>query len=258
MLELLQFRHSPYSEKVRWALDVKRVPHSRRSLLPGPHMATVKRLTGHTFTPVLLHDGTALDGSARILDWLETHFPAPALMPADPALRAEAQRIQRWFDDDLTPRIRRPVLDALLQQPGYFASIFADGAPAFKRRAYACAVPFAAPLIRKGNGITGAGAVEDGLRAGDEALAFAAARGAASGYLCGSAFSVADLTVASTLAVLIRPADSPMSCPQPVARSTRELMDRFAGHPGAAWVRRIYELHRGARRDFDGASADAA
>jgi hypothetical protein len=36
-MELIQFRYSPYNEKVRWALDFKRVPHVRRSLLPGPH-----------------------------------------------------------------------------------------------------------------------------------------------------------------------------------------------------------------------------
>jgi glutathione S-transferase len=42
MIELLQFRHSPYNEKVRWALDLKRLPHRRRSLLPGPHMGVVK------------------------------------------------------------------------------------------------------------------------------------------------------------------------------------------------------------------------
>jgi hypothetical protein len=57
------------------------------------------------------------------------------------------------------------VLEALLRQPAYFARIFADGAPALVRRAYACVVPFAAPLVRKGNGITGADAVADGLRA---------------------------------------------------------------------------------------------
>jgi len=258
MLELLQFRHSPYNEKVRWALDIKRVPHRRRSLLPGPHIATLKRLTGHTVTPVLLHDGIALDGSARIIDWLEAQYGAPALMPSDPSLRDEALRVQRWFDDDLTPRIRRPVLDALLKQPGYFARIFADGAPALKRLGYACAVPLAAPSIRKGNGITGADAVEDGLRAATVALDFVAARSAATGYLCGDAFSVADLTAASTLAVLIRPVNSPMSCPQPVARSFRELMDHYADHPGAAWVRRIYDQHRDARSDFDGPSEEAA
>jgi hypothetical protein len=163
---------------VRWALDIKHVPHRRRSLLPGLHRATLKRQTGRTVTPVLLHDGIALDGSARIL--------------------------------------------------------------------------------AKGNGITGADAVEDGLRAATVALDFVAARGVATGYLCGNAFSVADLTAASTLAVLIRPVNSPMSSPQPVARGFRELMDRYADHPGAAWVRGIDEPHRGARSDFDGPSEEAA
>jgi glutathione S-transferase len=51
MIELLQFRHSPYNEKVRWALDLKRVPHRRRSLLPGPHMGVVKKLTGRATSP---------------------------------------------------------------------------------------------------------------------------------------------------------------------------------------------------------------
>ncbi len=258
MLELLQFRHSPYNEKVRLALDIKHVPHRRRSLLPGPHMGSVKRLTGHTMTPVLLHDGIALNESARIIEWLDTQHATPLLLPADPALREEALRIQRWFDDDITPRIRRPVLDALLQQPGYFARVFADGAPALTRMAYACAVPLAAPLVRKGNGISGSAAIEDGHRAATEALDFVAARSAATGYLHGQAFSVADLTAASTLAMLVRPLDSPMACPQPVARSFRVLMERYAQHPGAAWVRRIYAQHRGARSDFEGLSEGAA
>jgi len=254
MLELLQFRHSPYNEKVRWALDLKGVPHRRRSLLPGPHVPTLKRLTGRTTTPVLCGEGVLLDGSARILEWLDEHHPAPALLPADAEGRAEALRIERWFDEDLTPRIRRPVLDALLRQPGFFARVFADGAPAVRRLAYACAVPLAAPLVRKGNGITGPASVEDGLRAGVEALDFVAARSRATGYLCGNAFSLADLTAASTLAVLIRPADSPMACPEPVAPAFRALMERYAKHPGAAWVHALYARHRGARHDFDGPS----
>jgi glutathione S-transferase len=258
MIELLQFRHSPYNEKVRWALDLKHVPHRRRSLLPGPHIGVVKRLTGRTGTPVLVYDGTAIDGSANILEWLEARGGVPALLPAEPAQREEALRIQRWFDDDLTPRIRCSALDALLQQPGYFARIFGDGSSRLKQMAYACVVPFAASLVRKGNGITGVAAIADGHRAATEALDFVAERCAATGYLVGDSFSIADLTAASTLAVLIRPADSPMSCPQPVAQAFRALMDRYAEHPGAAWVHGIYARHRGAHRDFDGPSPGAA
>jgi glutathione S-transferase len=257
MLELLQFRHSPYNEKVRWVLDLKRVPHRRRSLLPGPHFGVVKKLTGRTTTPVLRAEGHAIDGSARIIEWLEARYPDPPLLPAAAADRAEALRIQARFDDDLTPRIRRAVLDALLQQPGYFAAVFGDGASAFKRAAYACVVPLAAPLVRKGNGITGAASVQDGLLAAQQALDFVAERAARTGYLVGGQFSLADLTAASTLAVLVRPAHSPMSAPQPVASVTQALIDRFAAHPAAAWVRRIYERHRASQRDFDGPSEAA-
>jgi glutathione S-transferase len=259
MIELLQFRHSPYNEKVRWALDLKRVPHARRSLLPGPHVPIVKRLTGQTATPVLVSDdGQAIDGSARIVEWLEQRFPAPALMPGDDAARAEVARIQKRFDDDLTPRMRRAVLDALLRQPTYFAHVFGDGRPAWKRAAYSLAVPLAAPLVRKGNGISGPQSVADGIAAANEALSFVAERSRATGYLVGASFGLADLVAASSLAMIVRPADSPMSCPQPVGSEFERLIAPFRDHPGAAWVRTIYAKHRLARADFDGPSDAAA
>lgn len=258
MIELLQFRHSPYNEKVRWALDLKGVPHRRRSLLPGPHVATLRKLTGRTTTPVIVDDGGgAIDGSARILEWIEQRWPQPALFPADAADRAEALRIEQWFDDDLTPRIRRAVLDALLRQPAAFAAVFGDGRSAVERLAYSWTVPLAAPLVRKANGIAGRDSVDDGLRALDEALDFVAGRAAPDGFLVGSAFGLADITAASTLAVLVCPADSPMAATQPAGSAFQALVDRCAGHPAADWTRRIYARHRGATRDFDGPSEGA-
>ena len=44
-ITLYQFPASHYNEKVRWALDLKGVPHDRVSLLPGPHAPRMKRLT---------------------------------------------------------------------------------------------------------------------------------------------------------------------------------------------------------------------
>jgi glutathione S-transferase len=258
MIELLQFRHSPYNEKVRWALDLKRVPHRRRSLLPGPHVATVRRLTGHTHTPVIIAEGQAIDASARILEWIEARWPQPALFPADATERAEALRLQQWFDEDLTPRIRRAVLDALLRQPTAFAGVFGDGRSQAVRRAYACVVPLAAPLVRKGNGIAGPASVEDGLRAAQQALDFVAERAGADGYLVGPAFGLADLTAGSTLAVLAQPPYSPMAGPQPYGAAFAALLQRFEAHPGMGWTRRLYARHRGATRDFDGPSEAAA
>ena len=253
-IELLQFRYSPYNEKARWALDVKRVPHLRRSLLPGPHIAKVKRLTGRSHTPVLLHDGEALDGSARILAWLEERFPEPALYPADAGERKEALRLEEWFDDDIAPRGRRAVLAALLETPGYFGQVFGAGRWRVTQFGYALIVPLADKLVRKGNGIAGPETVQDGLDAFAKGLEFVAARSAATGYLVGAGFSVADLAAASALATCVDPPASPMARPQPMPAPFRAFLDRFAQHPGAQWVRDIYAKHRQASVDFDGPS----
>jgi glutathione S-transferase len=253
-MELFQFRYSPYNEKVRWALDFKRVPHTRRSLLPGPHLPVIKRMTGGTGTPVLRHKAGVVDGSARILDWLEQHHPSPALYPADPAERDEALRIQAWFDDDITPRIRRAVLSALLESPGYWAEVFGDGRSRLAKTAYGWLVPLAKPLICKGNGITGPASVADGYAAVGQALDFVAARRGA-GYLAGDRFSLADLAAASTLAVAVDPGDSPMMRPRPMSAAFAALVQRFSAHPGASWVRDIYTRHRMATADFEGRSS---
>lgn len=253
-LELLQFRYSPYNEKVRWALDLKRVPHCRRSLLPGPHLGEVKRLTGRSHTPVLIEDGRALSGSARILERLEQIFPEPALYPGRPEDRAEALRIERWFDEDIAPRGRRAVLATLLETPAYFARVFGCGKSGLARAGYAMLVPLAAPPVRKGNGITGPASIEDGVRALVEGPDFVAERGARTGLLVGERLSVADIAAAAALATCVDPPGSPMARPQPMAAPFPAFIARFATHPGAAWVRRIYAAHRQAASDFEGPS----
>ena len=59
---LWQLQISHFNEKVRWALDLKRVPHVRRSLLPGAHAVQARRLTGADTTPVLTLDGRSIGG----------------------------------------------------------------------------------------------------------------------------------------------------------------------------------------------------
>ena len=56
------------------------------------------RLSGQELVPVLEHDGTFLTDSPVILEYLEGRFPAPPLLPADPALRAEVRIFCDWFN----------------------------------------------------------------------------------------------------------------------------------------------------------------
>jgi hypothetical protein len=66
--------------------------------------------------------------------------------------------------------------------------------------------------------------------------------------------TLADITAATTLATLVRPANSPMQSPQPVDSLFAELIAPFQGHVAAKWVRDIYARHRSASADFEGAS----
>lgn len=96
---LFQFTYSHFNEKARWALDFKRVPHARKSLVPGLHVAKVKRMTGQSAVPVLTLDGKVVFDSTRVIEALERRYPDPALYPAVIAaslLRCRRLRAERW------------------------------------------------------------------------------------------------------------------------------------------------------------------
>src|SRR3977135_815690 len=94
---LWQFTSSHFNEKARWALDYKRVPHFRHSLVPGFHVLTVKRMTGKKQVPVVQLGGEAIADSTRIIEALERSFPEPPLYPADVEERRRALALEDFF-----------------------------------------------------------------------------------------------------------------------------------------------------------------
>ncbi|WP_417519655.1 glutathione S-transferase family protein [Minwuia sp.] len=244
MTELWQFRFSPYNEKVRWALAWKNIAYTPRTVLPGPHIRKMLAISGQTKTPVLIMDGEVTPNSADIIARLERHQPEPPLMPTDDGARGRVLEIQRWFDDDIGPRIRRTVLDSMMGAHGYIAETFAGDAALPMRLIYRAMLPLAAGRIRQGNGITGPEDIADGHAAIGEALDFIEAESAATGYLAGDAFTLADLTAAAMMAPVVNPDHPAMKRPEPMPKATRDLIDRHADRPASGWVRDIYRNHR--------------
>ena len=244
MTELWQFRYSPYNEKARWALALKGVAYAPKPVLPGPHLRTIRKLSGQTATPVLVMDGEVTANSADILARLERAFPDPPLYPADPAEIEDALGWQRRFDEALGPRMRRAVLDVMLGDLGYVAETFAGGRAWPVRAFYRAGLPLAAGLIRKGNGIAGPADAADGHRAIDEAFGLVEDAAGESGYLVGGHFTVADLTAASMLATVVDPDHPDMKRPRPMPSAVHDLIAAHAARPGAEWVREIYRRHR--------------
>jgi len=242
-LALHMFPSSHYNEKARWALDWKELAHRRIPYLPGPHALQIQRLSGQTATPVLVMDGRAIAGSARIIEELEREFPARPLHPGDPALRERALGVQRRFDDEVGPAVRTVVFSVMIDELNYLRDVFTKGQPALKRTLYRAALPLVKPLIARANAVT-AENVPRALARTERALEEAARLVGPSGQIAGDAFSVADLTVASLLAPLSPPAHPDMARPARVPARMQELYARFESHAALQWLREQYAKHR--------------
>ncbi|MDQ3739962.1 MAG: glutathione S-transferase, partial [Actinomycetota bacterium] len=116
---------SHYSEKARWALDHKRVPHTRRALLGGLHPLVTWLLTRgeHQTVPVLTIDGRGIGDSTAIIAELERRFPERPLYPADPDERARALALEEHFDEELGPYLRRLAYHEVTSDPRALAEL---------------------------------------------------------------------------------------------------------------------------------------
>jgi glutathione S-transferase len=92
MNTLLHLPYSPWSERARWALDVRRVPHrlvTYQPLLGEPRLrVALRRLRGNVSVPVLFTDAPdarVLADSFAIARFADAHGYGPRLFPGDAA-----------------------------------------------------------------------------------------------------------------------------------------------------------------------------
>ncbi|HWL87289.1 MAG TPA: glutathione S-transferase family protein [Polyangiaceae bacterium] len=242
--ELWQIRFSMYPEKARWALDYKGVPHVRRSLLPGPHVVTLMPRFGQKAMPILRHAGRVLKNSATVVDYVERTWPDPPLYPADPQQRARVLEIQKWFDDEIGPALRRAAFFEWLPHTEYAARVFASGLPEWQQKVYAWSFPCIRAVMCMDMQI-GAGGAETGRELTEEALDFVVRHAARTGYLVGNRFTIADLTAATVLQATCLPPEYPATTPEPRPAGWQRWLKRWRDHPGLDYVRRMYREHRG-------------
>jgi glutathione S-transferase len=246
-IELHQFSLSHYNEKVRWTLDYKGIAHVRICYIPGPHIPYIRRLTGQTETPVLRIDGQAVHGSATIIDLLERRFPAPALYPADPAARDEALAVQARLDAELGAEVRRAMFETTLDHPAFVAASFASEKPRWKRRLWEATFPATRAIMKKAMDIS-----PETARLSRERVAgmldWLAEKSAATGYLVGDGFTIADLTGAALLGPVMLVDHPDMRKPEPRPPRYSALCAEWADHPAMRWAHAIWSKHRPPRR----------
>ena len=248
---LWHFPISHFNEKVRWALDWKRIAHVRKALFLD-YMPRALWATGRPTLPIVFLDGKGIGDSTRILEALEEKYPEPALYPRDEADRRRAVELEDFFDEELGHQLRAAMLG-----PMFFTD--PDGV----MRSLSMGMNLGTRTIRMMRGIFPAFSAfyryrhkitEASIREGPLKIRAALDRVAAevrpSGYLVGDGFSVADLAAAALLSPIVIPKELQYAIPEPLPRSVVEIRESFAKHTAFDWVREMYRRHRGASAEI--------
>jgi glutathione S-transferase len=250
---------SHFNEKVRWALDYKGIAHRRRVLGPD-YLIKAWRATRQGKLPILWPDGPqgrAIADSTRIIAELERRYPQPALYPADATLRARALAIEEDLDETLGPALRAAIVTPLFRQdPDLALRVLTTGMP---QKAYDTLRPLARvfPVFYRLRHRISEDALDRDRAAVAAALERIEAQRQGRPYLVGDAFSVADLTAAALLGVVIQPPEMqyPVTVPRPAYHE--EYRADLMRHPAAEWAAGIYRRHRGTSAEVAGTRAAA-
>jgi glutathione S-transferase len=235
---------SHYSEKVRWALDYKGIPHRRRVLGPN-YLIRAWRATGQGKLPVLWLEGQAVGDSTRIIAALEARYPQPGLYPEDDARRRQALALEDDLDEQLGPALRAAIIGPMLRHdPEIALRIITTGMPEQAYNTLRPMLKLFPAYYRFRHGI------RDAKLQVDRAAVLAALeriererQGHA--YLVGETFTVADLTAAAMLSPLLQPAEIQYPIRVELPTYIRDFRSALLEHPAMRWAAGIYREHRG-------------
>jgi glutathione S-transferase len=247
---------SHFNEKVRWALDYKRIAHRRRVLGPD-YLIRAWRATGRGTLPILFLDGRAIGDSTHIIAALEDRFPEPPLYPGDASARQRALALEDYFDEQLGPALRAATVTPLFRHnPDIALRVLTTGMPdkAYQRlRPLVRIFPAFYRFRHK---------ISDTRLEADRATVNAALdrieqERQGRRYFVGEAFSVADLTAAAMLSPLLQPPEIQYPVRVELPSYLQDYRATLLRHPAAQWAAEIYRLHRGRSAEVSRRSAAA-
>ncbi|MFN9619492.1 MAG: glutathione S-transferase family protein [Synechococcaceae cyanobacterium] len=232
-MELHQFRHSAFCEKVRLILARKGLDHTVVEVTPGLGQLELFRLSGQRQVPVLIDGGEVIADSTAIALHLEERHPEPALLPREPRARARVLLLEDWADTALAAGCRQALVQAAAADSVLRSALLPDTTPAPLRQLVsalpsAMLSPFSEAVVE-----VVAPCEARQLRRNLEQLSLLV-DGAP--YLEGDCLSLADLAVAAQLTLLRFPA----SAGAPLAgRGVAGIADNPVLEPLFSWRDRI-------------------
>ena len=204
-LQLHQFRHSAFCQKVRLVLAAKGLSYEVIEVTPGLGQLGLFRLSGQRQVPVLVDGETVVSDSTAIALYLEQQHPERPLLPTDPQLRARVLLLEDWADTALASGARLALLQAAATDPVLRGALLPEATPApLKQLLAALPAGLGALAETLGESLVGGGERQQLQRSLEQLVVVVASQP----YLVGEALSLADLAVGAQLSLLSFPACS--------------------------------------------------
>ena len=243
MFDLYDFRFSHFSEKARWALDFKGIPYTPHHLLPGFHLRTARKLAPRSCLPILEADGTVIQDSTEIINFLEQNFPDPSLTPPDPQDARAALEWEEYLGEEIGVTLRLWFYHHTLPDRDRALRFICQDAPWLQRSMFAFSFAGIRPAMTKMMNISAetASAAEQRFLLAFDRLDDALERGP---YLVGNRFSRADLSACALLWPLCRPGESDSEVEgllSPIVCARRKQLQHRRFY---RWVLEQYQEHR--------------
>ena len=229
MLQLHQFRHSAFCEKVRLVLAAKQLSYTVVEVVPGLGQLELFRLSGQRQVPVLVDGTDVVADSTAIALHLEQCHPEPPLLPGDAEQRGRVLLLEDWADTTLAAGCRLALVQAAAADPVLRGGLLPDATPGPLRQLVAGLPGAMGELMADAV----AGGEREHLQTNLELLLTLVNAGP---YLVGEQLSLADLAVAAQLSLL----KFPESAGLPLAgRGAPGLADSPVLEPLFNWRDRI-------------------
>lgn len=110
-VQLFSYGACPYAQRARMALIEKGIDFQLTEVDLYNKPDLFKQLSPYRKAPLMRHNGAIVYESRSIKEYIEDAFPAPAMMPRDPAMRAKARIWIDYCDSYLMPTLHKMIAD---------------------------------------------------------------------------------------------------------------------------------------------------
>ncbi|MEO1374037.1 MAG: glutathione S-transferase family protein [Cyanobacteria bacterium J06635_10] len=233
---------SHYCEKVRWVLDILKLPYVEEAHMPPFHRFATTKVGGKSVPVLVTEDGTFTD-STDILKYLDSIAPNEAkLYPLNPEEYQKVEKLEELFDEKLAPAIRQWGYFYVMNNSNLMQEKWCQNVPIVEKLLFPLVFPPMRSITNKKYNINAesAGQAYEEIKSIFEKVSRLLAGDRK--YLVGDKISVADIAFASLAAPILSPEQHPTksSKSQELPSKMLSVIKEFRKTPAGTFVLNLY------------------